>query len=150
MKPALICSLALCVLTFSAKIYKPSHPPNLAHAHASLPLAYFWGIAHAESSFNADAIGPDGLDRGLWQFRATYDKERGIANPFDPVEATRHAVKLFTGNLAALGSVELAVTAHKAGRGGARANGVDTRYLGKVKEWGDESNKSTDRAHIHN
>jgi hypothetical protein len=137
MKPALICALALCVLTFSAKVYKPSHPPNLAHAHASLPLAYFWGIANAESSFNADAIGPDGLDRGLWQFRATYDKERGIVNPFDPIEATRHAVKLFTGNLAALGSVELAVTAHCWGRGGARANGVDARYLARVKAFSD-------------
>ena len=135
MKPALVFALALSVLTFSAKIYRPSHPPNLAHAHASLPLAYFWGIAHAESSFKADAIGPDGLDRGLWQFRATYDKERGIVNPFDPVESTRAAIKLFEGNLSALGSVELAVTAHCRGRGGARANGVDARYFERVKEW---------------
>jgi hypothetical protein len=135
MKPALVCALALCVLTFSAKVYNPSHPPNLAHAHASLPLAYFWGIANAESSFNADSIGPDGLDRGLWQFRATFDKERGIADPFDPIKATRAAVKLFTANLAKLKSVGLAVTAHKRGAGWAKRNGIDARYLGRVKEW---------------
>jgi hypothetical protein len=135
MKRALVLALMLSVLTFSAKIYRPSHPPNLAHSSASLPLAYFWGIAHAESSFKADAIGPDGLDRGLWQFRATYDKERGIVNPFDPVESTRAAVKLFTANLSKLKRIDLAVTAHKRGAGWAKRNGIDAQYLRRVKEW---------------
>jgi hypothetical protein len=137
MKRGMLLALALFVaLTSGARLYRPSHPVALGHSNASLPLAYFWGIAGAESSFQADAVSPDGHDRGLWQFRDLYDAERGLVNPFDPVEATRHAVKLFSKNFAALGSVNKAVTAHKRGAGWTRRNGVDREYLAKVKGWG--------------
>jgi hypothetical protein len=139
MKRGMFLVLALFVaLTSGARLYRPSHPVPLGHSSAALPLAYFWGIAGAESSFRADAVSPDKHDRGLWQFRDLFDAERGIADPFDPVESTGHAVDLFTENFAALGSVELAVTAHKRGKAGARLHGVDREYLAKVKAWGYE------------
>jgi hypothetical protein len=139
MKRGMFLVLALFVaLTSGARLYRPSHPVALGHSSAALPLAYFWGIAGAESSFDPLAIGLDGHDRGLWQYRDLYDAERGLVNAFDPVESTRLAAKEFQEHLAALGSVELAVTAHKRGKAGARLHGVDREYLAKVKAWGYE------------
>lgn len=128
-------ALLLAALTISGSIYHVPHPVRIKPVPASLPLRLFWGIANTESEFNPLAIGPDGHDRGLWQFRDKYDAERGIVNPFDAIESTRHAVTLFEGNLAALGDIELAITAHRRGRTWARENGVDRGYVERVRAW---------------
>ena len=133
MKPALFLAFALAALTFSARIYRPSHPPPLAHPVAMIAIQAFWGIPVAESHFDADAVSPDGMDRGMWQYRKTYDAERGLVNPFDPLESTRLAAREFRAHFAALGSVELAVTAHHAGLAGARRNGVDWEYIARTR-----------------
>ena len=135
MKPAIACALILAALTFSARIYRPSHPPPLAHPVAMIAPTAFWGIALAESSFKADAVSPDGMDRGLFQYRKTYDAERGLVNPFDPLESTRLAAREFREHFAELGSVELAITAHKRGLGGTKRNGIDRDYVAKVQSF---------------
>jgi hypothetical protein len=130
---ALFLLALFAALTSGAKIYRPSHPAALVHPAVALPLSDFWGIPGAESSWRWWAVSRDGHDRGLWQMRDLFDAERGIVNPFDPIESTRAAVKLFTENFAYLGRVDLAVTAHKRGAGWARANGVDMEYLERVR-----------------
>ena len=93
----------------------------------------FWGIAETESDMIPYAIGQDGHDRGLWQYRDFYDAERGLKNPFDPVESTALARKEFLSHLESLGSLGLAVTAHRWGEAGARKHGIDREYFAKVK-----------------
>lgn len=115
-------------------MYRPSEPKAVVRPVVNLPLQIFWGIAHAESDFDPLAIGPDGRDLGMWQFRVYYNRERGLVNPFDPVESTQKAVTLFTKNLAYLKSIDKAVSAHKHGRDWAEKNGIDKEYLARVKQ----------------
>jgi hypothetical protein len=133
MKRLLFLLAAFAALTSGSFAYKPSHPTALPHPSYALPLADFWGIAGAESDMRADAVSPDGHDRGLWQFRDCYDAGRGLVNPFDPVESTDLARKEFVERLAEFGTVELAITGHKRGAGWVRANGVDREYVAKVR-----------------
>ena len=133
MKPALFLALALAALTFSARVYRPSHPPPLAHPVAMIAVQAFWGIPVAESHFNADAVSPDGMDRGMWQYRKTYDAERGLVNPFDPVESTRLAAKEFRRHFAALGSIDLAITAHRRGFAWTKRHGIDREYIARTR-----------------
>jgi hypothetical protein len=128
-----VLGLLLVVCTASGRIYRPSHPLPCYRPVVNLPLATFWGIARAESGFDPFAIGRDGFDLGLFQHRSFYNAERGIVNPFDPAESTRAAVKLFTKNLAYLGSIDKAVSAHRRGRGWVLKNGIDQEYLNRVK-----------------
>lgn len=133
MKRLLFAIFVLASFSLSAKVYRPSHPKALPHPVAMIALDAFWGIAKAESDFRADAVSPDGMDRGLWQFRKTYDAGRGLKNPFDPVESTRLAAKEFRRNFAILGSVDLAVTAHRRGLAGAMKHGIDREYIARTR-----------------
>jgi hypothetical protein len=65
----------------------------------------------------------------MWQFRDLYDAERGLSNPFDAIESTALARKEFIEHLQELGSVDLAITAHKQGLSGAARYGVDKDYV---------------------
>lgn len=124
--------LALALLT-SGRIYKPSRPPPIKHQLASLPLRYFWGIAREESGFDPLAIGRDGFDHGMWQFRVFYNPERGLENPFDPVESTQKAIVNWNKNYALLGDIDRTITAHRRGLTWARRHGVDREYVRRVK-----------------
>jgi hypothetical protein len=132
-RPWAILALLLAIFTTSGTIYRPSHPIPWARPVVNLPLSLFWGIAHAESDYNPMAVGKDGADLGMWQFRSFYNAERGLRNPFDPVESTQKAVVLFTKNLAYFRNVDKAISAHKRGRDWVRKHGIDWEYIAKVK-----------------
>lgn len=129
----LILGLGVAIFTLSGRVYRPSHPEPLPRSNASLPLAAFWAIAHAESDFDPLAIGPDGRDHGLWQFRVYFNRERGLINPFDPMESTRAAVKLFQANFASLRKIDKAISAHRRGREWVRKHGIDRGYVARVR-----------------
>jgi hypothetical protein len=133
MRPWAILALLLAIFTTSGTIYRPSHPIPWCRPVVNLPLSLFWGIAHAESDYNPMAVGIDGADLGMWQFRSFYNVERGLVNPFDPVESTQKAVVLFTKNLAYFRNVDKAITSHKRGRDWTRKHGIDREYIAKVK-----------------
>ena len=118
------------ILASGSRVYRPSHPSSLAHPVYMQP-SLVWGHALAESSMNPDAISKDGHDRGMFQFRDTYDAERGIKDPFNPVESVGHARDILLDNLAEL-PLPLAITAYKWGKAGARAHGIDQEYVAKV------------------
>ena len=93
------------------------------------------GIAFAESSWRADAVGDDGISIGLCQINETFHDERarlyGEYNPWCPLDSLVIAGRLYVDNLEALGDVRLAITAHKMGREGARRGEV-TWYVDRV------------------
>jgi hypothetical protein len=133
MKRLLFLLAAFSALTSGSFAYRPSMPTALPHPSYALPLADFWGIAAAESSWRWWVSSPDGHDRGLWQFRDFYDSGRGLVNPFDVVESTDLARKEFVERLAEFGTIELAITGHKRGAGWVRVNGADREYVAKVR-----------------
>jgi hypothetical protein len=129
-----ILALLLAAMSYSGRLYRPSHPMPFPRPVVNLPLSAFWGIAHAESDFDPGAIGyKDGLDLGMWQFRVMYNRERGLVNPFDPVESTQKAIVLFQKNFAYLKTIDRAITAHKRGRGWVLKHGIDKDYVKLVK-----------------
>lgn len=108
---------------------------QIAAAETGCPEAILRGIAFAESTYNPDAVGDDGVSIGLCQINETYHKERarlyGEYNPWCPLDSLVIAGRLYMDNLKALGSERLAITAHKMGRSGARAGEV-TWYVDRV------------------
>jgi len=105
----------------------------LVHPVINLPLFAFWGIAATESDFDPLAISKDGADLGMWQLRSFYNRERGIKNPFDPIESTRWAAKNFGKNMAYFGNVDKAISAHLRGRAWVKRHGIDREYLRRVR-----------------
>ena len=93
------------------------------------------GIAFAESSYNPDAIGDDGISVGLCQINEKYHAERaakyGEYNPFDPLDSLVITGLLYMDNLRELKDQRLAVTAHKMGLTGARRGEVSW-YVDRV------------------
>jgi hypothetical protein len=69
----------------------------------------------------------------MWQFRVYFNRERGLINPFDPIESTQKAIELWYKNYAALGDIDRAITAHKHGLTWARRHGIDQKYVARVK-----------------
>jgi hypothetical protein len=134
MRPWAILALLLTLLTVSGVKYRSSLNLAFHRPAINLPLEYFWGIAHVESDFDPMAIGyKDGLDLGMWQFRVMYNRERGLVNPFDPVESTQKAIVLFQKNFAYLKTIDKAISAHKRGRGWVQKHGIDKEYIKLVK-----------------
>jgi hypothetical protein len=69
----------------------------------------------------------------MFQLRRDFDVERGVINPYDSVEAVHHAIRILKTDMDALGSTDLAITAYRWGRTGARRHGVDHDYVARVK-----------------
>lgn len=108
---------------------------QIASAETGCPEAILRGIAFAESSYNPDAVGDDGVSIGLCQINETYHAERvskyGEYNPWCPLDSLVIAGRLYMDNLASLGNARLAITAHKMGTSGARRGEV-TWYVNRV------------------
>ena len=101
---------------------------QIAASLTGCPESILRGIAFAESSWRADAVGDDGISIGLCQINETYHEERaklyGEYNPWCPLDSLIIAGRLYVDNLEALGDMRLAITAHKMGRSGARRGEV--------------------------
>lgn len=94
------------------------------------------GIAFAESSFNANAIGDGGDSIGMFQINERFREERvrkyGEYNPYCPLDSAILTGRLFMDNLALLGENNLAIAAHRQGPGGVQRNGPTDWYVDRV------------------
>lgn len=148
MKKAILILAVFAVLCSGCLSSKPAEPEfivtfdkpeltiyQIASSATGCPERILRGIAFAESTYNPDAIGDDGISIGLCQINETFHAERaakyGEYNPFDPLDSLVITGLLYMDNLRALGDERLAVTAHKMGRSGARRGEV-TWYVDRV------------------
>jgi soluble lytic murein transglycosylase-like protein len=108
---------------------------QIASALTGCPESILRGIAFAESTYNPDAIGDDGISIGLCQINETFHAERvkryGEYNPLCPLDSLMIAGRLYMDNLKTLKSQRLAITAHKTGLTGAKRGEV-TWYVERV------------------
>lgn len=109
---------------------------DLAEYATGAPAEILRGIAIAESSERDDAIGDSGESIGRFQFRRAFQAERdakyGALDPRDPIQSAILAGLVYMDNLRALGSVELAIAAHRQGVAGVRRDGATDWYVARV------------------
>lgn len=110
---------------------------EIAERATGAPAWILRGIAFAESSERDDAIGDDGESIGRFQFRRAFQAERdakyGALDPRDPIQSAILAGLVYMDNLRALGSVELAIAAHRQGVAGVRRDGASGWYVERVR-----------------
>lgn len=97
---------AICLLVESA-----------AQAHG-LPLEFFARLIWQESRFQPNAVGPmtrSGRAEGIAQFMPSTASERGLFDPFDPVEALPKSAEFLEQLHTQFGNLGLAAAAYNAG-----------------------------------
>jgi hypothetical protein len=82
----------------------------------SLPSTFFVRLIWQESRFNAGAVSPKGA-QGIAQFMPATAQDRGLDDPFDPVQALAASAELLTDLAQMFGNVGLAAAAYNAGPG---------------------------------
>jgi hypothetical protein len=87
-----------------------------AAAENALPVEFFARVIWQESRFNALAVSPKGAE-GIAQFMPRTADWHGLANPFDPIEALRHAASYLRELKEQFGNLGLAAAAYNAGPG---------------------------------
>src|ERR1700752_4310022 len=84
-----------------------------------LPLDFFARVIWQESRFQADAIGPPTRSgaraQGIAQFMPGTAAERGLLDPFDPIQALPKSAHFLSELRAEFGSLGLAAAAYNAG-----------------------------------
>jgi len=115
----------------------PTTEYTVASYASGCPEWVLHGIAFAESSERDDAIGDGGESVGRFQLREVYHASRaarwGEYDPRDSVQAGIIAGLIIMDNLAALGSLDLAIAAYRQGVGGVRRDGATGWYVERVK-----------------
>ena len=103
-----------------------------ARAH-DLPLEFFGRVIWQESRFHADAVGPRTRSgdsaQGIAQFMPRTAAERGLLDPFDPVQALPKAAQFLRELKDQFGNLGLAAAAYNAGPGRVRGWLAGTRTL---------------------
>jgi hypothetical protein len=84
-----------------------------------LPVDFFTRLIWQESRFDPAAVSPAGA-QGVAQFMPATASWRGLANPFDPVEAIAKSAKLLHDLRHEFGNLGLAAAAYNAGPGRVR------------------------------
>ena len=84
-----------------------------------LPIDFFTRLIWQESRFDPAAVSPAGA-QGVAQFMPATASWRGLANPFDPVEAIAKSAKLLHDLRQEFGNLGLAAAAYNAGPGRVR------------------------------
>jgi hypothetical protein len=85
-------------------------------AENELPVEFFARVIWQESRFNARAVSPKGA-LGIAQFMPRTADFRGLANPFDPIEALKGSASYLHDLRAQFGNLGLAAAAYNAGPG---------------------------------
>jgi Transglycosylase SLT domain/SPOR domain len=85
-----------------------------AAAENDLPVDFFARLIWQESRFDPTAVSRAGA-QGVAQFMPATANARGLANPFDPIEAIAHSAKLLRDLRRDLGNLGLAAAAYNAG-----------------------------------
>ena len=86
---------------------------SAAHAHG-LPVGFFTRLVWQESRFRTGLTSPAGA-QGIAQFMPQTAAARGLADPFAPEAAIRHAAALLADLSAQFGNLGLAAAAYNAG-----------------------------------
>jgi Transglycosylase SLT domain len=84
-----------------------------------LPIDFFARLIWQESRFDPTAVSRAGA-QGVAQFMPATANSRGLADPFDPVEAISHSAKLLRDLRHEFGNLGLAAAAYNAGPGRVR------------------------------
>src|ERR1700675_1038651 len=81
-----------------------------------LPVEFFARVIWQESRFNAQAVSPKGA-QGIAQFMPQTADWRGLADPFDPIEALKNSASYLHDLQAKFGNLGLAAGGYNAGPG---------------------------------
>src|SRR5436305_7319575 len=84
-----------------------------------LPIDFFARLIWQESRFDPTAVSRAGA-QGVAQFMPATASARGLADPFDPIEAIAHSAKLLRDLRREFGNLGLAAAAYNAGPGRVR------------------------------
>ncbi len=90
-----------------------------AAAENDLPVDFFARLIWQESRFDPTAVSRAGA-QGVAQFMPATASARGLADPFDPIEAIAHSAKLLRDLRREFGNLGLAAAAYNAGPGRVR------------------------------
>jgi hypothetical protein len=85
-------------------------------AENELPVEFFARVIWQESRFNARAVSPKGA-LGIAQFMPRTADFRGVADPFNPIEALKNSASYLHDLRAQFGNLGLAAAAYNAGPG---------------------------------
>ena len=113
-----------------------------AAAENALPVEFFARVIWRESRFNARAVSAKGAE-GIAQFMPRTADWRGLADPFDPIEALRHSASYLRELRDRFSNLGLAAAGYNAGPGrviewlaGKRALPGETRsYVAIITGW---------------
>jgi len=111
-------------------------------AENELPVEFFARVIWQESRFNAQAVSKKGA-QGIAQFMPATADWRGLADPFDPIEALKNSASYLHDLKAQFGNLGLAAAGYNAGParvsawlGGRRSLPVETRnYVAIITGW---------------
>jgi hypothetical protein len=103
------------------------HAIEVDAAENELPVEFFARVIWQESRFNASAVSPKGA-QGIAQFMPRTADIRGLADPFDPIAALRHAAGYLSDLRKQFGNLGLAAAGYNAGPGRVSA------WLGKQRD----------------
>src|ERR1043166_863270 len=133
MRVPLAAAVALAVCGAAAQEAPPADAPtstsvcllieSAARAN-DLPIEFFARLIWQESSFRADAVGPVTRSgeraQGIAQFMPGTASERGLLDPFDPVQALPKSAEFLRELADQFGNLGLAAAAYNAGPGRVR------------------------------
>jgi hypothetical protein len=111
-------------------------------AENALPVEFFARVIWQESRFNAQAVSKKGA-QGIAQFMPATADWRGLADPFDPIEALKNSAGYLHDLKTQFGNLGLAAAGYNAGParvsawlGGRRSLPVETRnYVAIITGW---------------
>jgi hypothetical protein len=111
-------------------------------AENALPVEFFARVIWQESRFNAQAVSKKGA-QGIAQFMPATADWRGLADPFDPIEALKNSASYLRDLKAQFGNLGLAAAGYNAGPArvsawlaGRRALPAETRnYVAIITGW---------------
>jgi hypothetical protein len=118
------------------------HTLEQAAAENSLPVEFFARVIWQESRFNARAVSSKGAE-GIAQFMPRTAEWRGLANPFDPIDALHNSASYLRELRDRFGNLGLAAAGYNAGPGrvsawlsGQRGLPSETRnYVAIITGW---------------
>jgi len=108
-------------------------------AENGLPVEFFAKVIWQESRFNAFAVSNKGA-QGIAQFMPRTADARGLADPFDPIQALHHSASYLHDLMVQFGNLGLAAAGYNAGPGTSETRNYVAIITGwTVDEWASPS-----------
>lgn len=156
---SLIFSLIALVFSVSVSINQRENSKNvvtfiepeltiyqIASMETGCPEWVLVGLRYAESSFGKNIDHPDEYDTGDYglhehpSYRAERVEMCGDYNPYCPLDSAIVAGHIIMEHYKAMGDIDKAISAYRRGRAGTNRNGIDWKYVNRVKEGGQIDN----------